>query len=226
MADRTMKRLLGIIDDMLVCVDKFILLGYFVILDCEVEYEVPIILGMTFLEMGKALVDVEVGELTFRVDDEKVVCLCVSLRGNPIAIRCALVGAVLGKSINKIYHPIYYASMTMNSAQVNCTVTAKELLAIVFAIEKLRPYLIGAKVIVHTDHAALRYLIRKKDFKSRLMRWVILLQEFDIDIQDRKGNENQVANHLSHLEEEGRPHDGPEINDSFPDEKRFANSMN
>ncbi|XP_070042925.1 uncharacterized protein [Nicotiana tomentosiformis] len=100
----------------------------------------------------------------------------------------------------------------------------EELLAIVFAIEKFHPYLMGAKVIVHTDHAALRYLMSKKDSKARLMRWVLLLQEFDIDIQDRKGSENQVADHLSHLEE-GRSHDGIEINDSFPDEQLLAISM-
>ncbi|XP_070050023.1 uncharacterized protein [Nicotiana tomentosiformis] len=92
-------------------------------------------------------------------------------------------------------------------------------------MEKFRTYLMGRKVIVHTDHAALRYLMSKKDSKARLMRCVLLLQEFDLDIQYRKGSENQVADHLSLLEEEGRPHDGLEINDSFPDEKLLAISM-
>ncbi|XP_070002164.1 uncharacterized protein [Nicotiana sylvestris] len=73
MADHTMKRPLGIIDDVLVRVDKFILPADFVILDCKVDYEVPIILGRPFLATGKALVNVEAGELTFRVGDEKVV---------------------------------------------------------------------------------------------------------------------------------------------------------
>ncbi|XP_070017682.1 uncharacterized protein [Nicotiana sylvestris] len=80
----------------------------------------------------------------------------------------------------------------------------------------------GKKVIVHTNHAAHYYLMSKKYSKSQLMRWVPLLQEFDIDIQDRKESANQVANHLSRLEEEGRPHDGLEISDSFPDEKILA----
>ncbi|XP_070049188.1 uncharacterized protein [Nicotiana tomentosiformis] len=80
----------------------------------------------------------------------------------------------------------------------------------------------GAKVIFHTDHAALRYLMSNKDFKARLMRWVLLLQEFGIDIQDRKESENKVADHFSRLEEEGRSHDGLEINDSFPDEQLLA----
>ncbi|MHC5924270.1 Ty3/Gypsy family RNase HI domain-containing protein, partial [Streptococcus pyogenes] len=73
-------------------------------------------------------------------------------------------------------HPVYYSSKTMNEAQRNYTVTEKELLAIVFAMEKFRPYLMGSKVIVHTDHAALRYLMTKKDSKARLMRWVLLFQ--------------------------------------------------
>ncbi|XP_070046457.1 uncharacterized protein [Nicotiana tomentosiformis] len=65
----------------------------------------------------------------------------------------------------------------------------------------------------------------KKDSKAWLMIWVLLFQEFDIDIQDMKGSENQVADHLSRLEKEGRSHDGLEINDSFPDEKLLAHSM-
>ncbi|XP_070042886.1 uncharacterized protein [Nicotiana tomentosiformis] len=81
MADRTMKRPLGVIEDVLVRVDKFILPTDFVILDCEVNYEAPIILGRPFLAMGKALCDVEAGELTFRVGDEKVVFhVCKEMR--------------------------------------------------------------------------------------------------------------------------------------------------
>ncbi|XP_070014786.1 uncharacterized protein [Nicotiana sylvestris] len=80
-ADRTMKRLWGIIENVLVGVDKFILPANFVILDCEVDYEVTIILGRPFLATGKTLVDVEAGELTFRVGDEKVVFyVCKSMR--------------------------------------------------------------------------------------------------------------------------------------------------
>ncbi|XP_070042556.1 uncharacterized protein [Nicotiana tomentosiformis] len=81
MADRTMKRPLGVTEDVLVRVDKFIFPAYFVILDCEVDYEVPIIRGRPFLTTGKALVDVEAGELTLWVGDEKVVFhVCKSMR--------------------------------------------------------------------------------------------------------------------------------------------------
>ncbi|XP_070047215.1 uncharacterized protein [Nicotiana tomentosiformis] len=73
MADRTMKRPLRVIEDVLVRIDKFILPPDFVILNCEVDYEVLIILGRPFLATGKALVDMEAIELTFRVGDENVV---------------------------------------------------------------------------------------------------------------------------------------------------------
>jgi ribonuclease HI len=98
-------------------------------------------------------------------------------------------GAVLGQRTEKRLHAIYYASRTLNDAQVNYTTTEKELLAIIFALEKFRSYLIGSKVIVHTDHAALRYLMTKKDAKPRLIRWMLLLQEFDLEIQDKPGRE-------------------------------------
>ncbi|XP_070022725.1 uncharacterized protein [Nicotiana sylvestris] len=95
MADRSMKRPLGIIDDVLVCVDKFILSADLVILDCEVDFEVPIILGRPFLATGKALVDVEAGELTFRVGDEKVVFhVCNSMRQPDSTEVCSFVDIV------------------------------------------------------------------------------------------------------------------------------------
>ncbi|XP_068309872.1 uncharacterized protein [Pyrus communis] len=98
------------------------------------------------------------------------------------------VGAVLGQRVNKVPHVIYYASRTLNDAQLNYSTTEKELLAVVFALEKFRSYLIGTKVIVFSDHAALKYLLTKKDAKPRLIRWILLLQEFDLEIKDTKEN--------------------------------------
>ena len=129
------------------------------------------------------------------------------------------IGAVLGQKREKIFQVIYYASRTLNDAQLNYATTEKELLAIVFAFDKFRPYLIGNKVVVHTDHSAIKYLMTKKDAKPRLIRWVLLLQEFDVEIKDKKGTENLVADHLSRLE--GTKDDVP-VNDEFPDEKLFA----
>ena len=129
------------------------------------------------------------------------------------------IGAVLGQKQEKIFQVIYYASRTLNDAQLNYATTEKELLAIVFAFDKFRPYLIGNKVVVHTNHSAIKYLMTKKDAKPRLIQWVLLLQEFDVEIKDKKGTENLVADHLSQLE--GARDDVP-VNDEFPDEKLLA----
>ena len=95
----------------------------------------------------------------------------------------------------------------------------KELLAIVFSYDKFRPYLISNKVIVHIDHSAIKYLMTKKEAKPRLILWVLLLQEFDLEIKDKNGTENLVADHLSRLE---GPRDKVQINDNFPDEQILA----
>jgi len=82
---------------------------------------------------------------------------------------------------------------------MNYTTTEKEFFTVVFACEKFRSYLIGSHVVVFSDHAALKYLLSKKDSKDRLVRWILLLQEFDITIKDKKDTENLVTDHLSRL---------------------------
>ncbi|GJU59841.1 reverse transcriptase domain-containing protein [Tanacetum coccineum] len=127
------------------------------------------------------------------------------------------VGAVLGQRKTKHFQPIHYASKTMMDAQAHYTTTEKELLAVVYAFEKFRPYLVLSKTIVYTDHSALKYLLAKQDAKPRLLRWILLLQEFDVIIRDKKGAENLTTDHLSRLE---NPHqdflENKEITKTFP----------
>lgn len=86
-----------------------------------------------------------------------------------------------------VFHSIYYASMTLDVAQTNYTITEKEKLALVYAFDKLKSYLMRTKVTVHTDPVAIRYLFHKKDIKLRLIIWILLFQEFDLEVRDRKG---------------------------------------
>nr|GEZ86390.1 reverse transcriptase domain-containing protein [Tanacetum cinerariifolium] len=108
-----------------------------------------------------------------------------------------VIGAVLGLHHEKHFRPIHYASKTVTDTESNYTMTEKEMLAVVYAFKKFRSYLIMKKCIVHTDHPALKYLFAKKDAKARLLRWVLLLQEFYFDVIDTKGAENLAADHLS-----------------------------
>ncbi|KAI3708571.1 hypothetical protein L2E82_37828 [Cichorium intybus] len=132
-------------------------------------------------------------------------------------------GAVLGQKVDRKPVVICYASKTFSEAsktfseaQLNYTTTEKKLLAVVFALDKFRSYIWGSKVVVYTDHSAVRHLLVKKESKPRLIRWILLLQEFDVEIKDKKGAENVVADHLSRLPAEGLE---AGIKDSFPDEQ-------
>nr|GFA60760.1 reverse transcriptase domain-containing protein [Tanacetum cinerariifolium] len=145
------------------------------------------------------------------------------------------IGAVLGQRHEKHFRPIHYASKTLTDAESNYnttekemlavvktltdaesnyTTTEKEMLAVVYAFEKFGSYQFMNKCIVHTDHSAIKYLFAKKDAKARLLRWVLLLQEFDFHFI---GAENLAADHLSRLE---NPYenvlDPKEINENFP----------
>ncbi|GKE59975.1 reverse transcriptase domain-containing protein [Tanacetum coccineum] len=127
------------------------------------------------------------------------------------------VGVVLGQCKTKHFQPIHYASKTMTNAQAHYTITEKELLAVVHAVKKFRPYLVLSKTISYTNHSALKYHLAKQDVEPRLLRWILLLQEFDVIIRDKKGVENLTADHLSRLE---NPHqdvlENKEITKTFP----------
>ncbi|KAD4179213.1 hypothetical protein E3N88_27804 [Mikania micrantha] len=123
------------------------------------------------------------------------------------------VGAVLGQRIDKKPVAIYYASKTLSDAQLNYTTTKKELLAVVYALDKFRSYIWGSKVVIYSDHSAVRYLMEKKDAKPRLIRWILLLLEFDLEIRDKKGSDNVLSRIRVNSDEKSN-----DINESFPDE--------
>ncbi|GJV90125.1 reverse transcriptase domain-containing protein [Tanacetum coccineum] len=136
---------------------------------------------------------------------------------HPTTVKVILAVGRPGQRKTKHFQPIHYASKTMTEAQAHYTTTEKELLAVVYAFEKFRPYLVLSKSIVYTDHSALKYLLAKQDAKPRLLWWILLLQEFDVVIRDKKGAENLAADHLSRLE---NPHQSElekkEITETFP----------
>ncbi|GJS53893.1 reverse transcriptase domain-containing protein [Tanacetum coccineum] len=130
-----------------------------------------------------------------------------------------VVGPILGQRIDEKFKPVYYASKTLNDAQAHYTTTEKELLTVIFSFDKFCPYLILSKIVVYTDHSALKYLFSKQDVKPRLIRWVLLLQGFNIKMKDQKAAENLAVDHLSRLK---NPNMGEltkeEIANKFPDE--------
>ncbi|GJU57464.1 putative nucleotidyltransferase, ribonuclease H [Tanacetum coccineum] len=131
------------------------------------------------------------------------------------------VGAVLGQRTDKKPVVIFYASKTFSKAQMNYNTTEKEMLAVVFALDKFLSYIWGhSKVIVFLNHSALKHLLTKKETKSRLLRWILLLQEFNMEIRDKKGLENVAADHLSRIIPP--PFNLSDlIKESFPDESLF-----
>jgi len=104
---------------------------------------------------------------------------------------------------------------------MNYATIEKQFLAIVFALEKFRSYLINSKVIIFTNSAALKHLL-KSDSKPPLIRLVLLLQEFDSEIWDKAGGENVVADHLSRWGPEATPIEELPIDDSLPDNQLFT----
>eukprot|EP00253_Pinus_taeda_P017664 PITA_17664 len=126
-------------------------------------------------------------------------------------------GAVLGQK-DLIPYAIYYTSKNLTPIELNYTVTEKEFLAVVHAINKFRHYITGYETFVHTDHSAIRYLMNKPVTNGRVTRWLLLLQEFNITVLDRPGKQNTVADFLSRIQNTNE--DSP-VEDKFPDEYLF-----
>ena len=102
---------------------------------------------------------------------------------------------------------------------MNYTTIKKELLAVVFILEKFWSHLLGSKVLVYSDHTALRHLLSKKDTKPKLIRWILFLQKFDLEILDKKGSENTIADHISRILVDSNIEP---IRDKFFDEQLFS----
>ncbi|GJT77563.1 reverse transcriptase domain-containing protein [Tanacetum coccineum] len=186
------------------------------------------------LEVDKAKKDLLEKDTPFEFNDEcqkafeslkeKLTCALVIVSPNwnlPFELMCDAsdfaVGDVLVQKDGKNFHPIYFASKTLNQAQQRYTKTKKELMAVVFAFDKFRSSLILSKTIVHTDHSTLKQLFKKQDAKPRLIRWILLLQEFDIEVKDRKGTKNVTADHLSRIKND-ESSDDSDVDDNFPEE--------
>lgn len=134
-----------------------------------------------------------------------------------------VIGPALGQVEEKMPYSIYFTNKNLSKAELNYTVTEKELLAVVHSLNKFRHYVTGYQTFVHTDHVAIKYLMNKPDVNARIIRWLLLLQQFDLTIVDKPGKENFVANFLSRMNlptgEEGM------VDDQLLDEHFFSISM-
>ena len=110
------------------------------------------------------------------------------------------IGVALGQVEEKLPYAIYFVSKNLSKAEMNYTVTEKEFLAVVHSLNKFRHYITGYQTFVHIDHVVVRYLMNKHDVNSRIIRWLLLLQQFDLTIVDKPGKENVVVYFLSRLD--------------------------
>eukprot|EP00253_Pinus_taeda_P025855 PITA_25855 len=129
------------------------------------------------------------------------------------------IGVVLGQEEDRKPYAIYYISKNISPSELNYTITEKEFLVVIHAINKFRHYITRYLVILYTDYSAIKYLVNKPVTNGRITRWLILLQEFDITIKDRPGKENPVADFLSRMT---KPVDAAAVEDQFPDEHLFV----
>ena len=112
------------------------------------------------------------------------------------------------------YRPMYYSSRKLSAAERNYSTTEREALRMIYSINMFRHYLLVKKVTFHVDHAALLYLVSKQTLTGKLTRWMLLLQEFEFDIQHWPGMQHAVADYLSRIENGANTVNG---DDDFPD---------
>lgn len=129
------------------------------------------------------------------------------------------IGVVLGQKSQNLENVIYYISKSLHGLELNYTVTEKELLLVVYALNKFWHYVTGYPIFVHANHTKIKYLMNKPSIIGRLARWLLLLQEFDITIIDKPGKENAVADYLYRIHHDEE--DTTLIDDTFVDENLF-----
>jgi hypothetical protein len=102
-------------------------------------------------------------------------------------------GAILGRKEDQLSYAIYYSSKNLSPSELNYTITEKEFLVVVHAINKFRHYITSYENFIHTNHSSIKFLMNKPITNGRITRWLLLLQEFNITIVDMPGKENLVA---------------------------------
>nr|GEV85104.1 reverse transcriptase domain-containing protein [Tanacetum cinerariifolium] len=217
LADRLISRPVGVAEDVFIKVGTFHFPADFVVVDFVADPRVPLILKRPFLYTRRALIDVYEGALTFRVGKE---AMLERLAGNEYY--CFLDGFSgyamhRARSKDKMLKRCEDTNLLLNWEKSHFMVKEGIVLGHKISKNEIEPYLVLSKSIVYTDHSTLKYLFNKQDAKSRQLWWVLLLQEFDITVRDKKRALNLTADHLSQLE---NPHqsvlDKKEINETFP----------
>ena len=121
------------------------------------------------------------------------------------ACRCLALGVILAQPGEGLDHPIAFSRKKLSSADRNYTTTEREGLVIVYALQKIRHYLLGAHFKMFTNHSALKYLVNKPVLGGRIYRWLLLFQEYDFEIIVKPGRLNAGPDHLSRLESGEEP---------------------
>nr|GEX45264.1 reverse transcriptase domain-containing protein [Tanacetum cinerariifolium] len=200
----------------------------------EEDSEVSLILGIPFLHIVDALIRVKQKKLNLGVGTERMIfhidfAMKHSYSNDDTCFSIDVIDEILEEDSDalldeesvevfmddfSVFGSSFDHCKTVNAAQQNYTITKKELMAVVFAFDKFRSYMVLSKMIVHTNHSALRHLFKKQNAKPRLIYWILLLQEFNIEIKDRKGTENVTADDLSQIENE-ETSDDSEVDENF-----------
>nr|GEX18453.1 reverse transcriptase domain-containing protein [Tanacetum cinerariifolium] len=235
LVDRSITRPKGVAEDVFVKVGKFHFPTDFVVVDFEADPRVPIILRRSFLRIGRALINVYGEEITLRVNDEAVTFNLNQTTRYSSTYDDMSVNRINIIDVAREEYAREVLGFSNNFSSGNPTLTSEPIISDSslsltpfegsdFFLEEIEAYLKDESISLEIDHAdvirnhsALKYLLSKQDAKPRLLRWVLLLQEFDIIFRDKKGTENLTADHLSRLE---NPHkdmfENKDINENFP----------